>query len=105
MMVFVDRQQLLMVHQHASKISNLIDFFSILSLHCRCKPGFTGVKCENVVPPTPSHCKKIKRLSTEFSFFFCLVGAILGGVFGGLAFIALIVLGYIFGLPRLRRYK
>jgi hypothetical protein len=30
------------------------------------------------------------------------VGAILGGVFGGLAAIALIVVGYIFILPKIR---
>lgn len=30
------------------------------------------------------------------------MGAILGGVFGGLAFVVLIILGYIFVLPRIR---
>ena len=38
-------------------------------------------------------------------FFVFLVGAILGGVFGGIALIALIVLAYIFVLPKLRRAR
>ncbi|CAF4442690.1 unnamed protein product [Rotaria magnacalcarata] len=53
---------------------------------CECQPGFNGLHCENKVPPA----KKNK------------LGAILGGIFGTLAFIALIVIGYIYGLPKLR---
>ena len=33
------------------------------------------------------------------------VGGILGGVFGALAFIALIIVGYIFVLPRIRQAR
>jgi tetrahydromethanopterin S-methyltransferase subunit D len=33
------------------------------------------------------------------------VGAILGGIFGALAFIALIIVGYKFGLPRILRAR
>jgi tetrahydromethanopterin S-methyltransferase subunit D len=33
------------------------------------------------------------------------VGGILGGIFGALAFIALIIVGYIFVLPRIRQLR
>ncbi|CAF1639090.1 unnamed protein product, partial [Adineta ricciae] len=53
---------------------------------CECKPGFTGAQCETKEKP-----KKKSNL-----------GAILGGIFGAIAAIALAIVGYIFILPRIR---
>jgi hypothetical protein len=55
---------------------------------CECKPGFNGVRCENSEPKSNSD-----------------LGGILGGIFGALAFIALIIIVYIFVLPRIRRAR
>jgi len=45
----------------------------------------------------------LEKQSSSILIF--LVGGILGGVFGALALIALIIVGYIFVLPRIRRAR
>jgi hypothetical protein len=45
----------------------------------------------------------LEKQSSSILIF--LVGGILGGVFGALALIALLIVGYIFVLPRIRRAR
>ncbi|CAF0718676.1 unnamed protein product [Adineta steineri] len=52
---------------------------------CECQPGYSGAQCETKEPQKKSH-----------------LGGILGGIFGALAVIALIIVGYIFVLPKIR---
>lgn len=80
-------------------VTQIVLLYWTFELSLRCKPGFNGPRCENKDSSSGgNNCIENILEFNDFLSFMCihLVGAILGGVFGGVAVLGLVVAGSIY---------